>query len=329
MFASKAFHIACGAGIALPLYAAAPSAGDYPVRPVRLIIPAPAGGASDIMGRLVATRLAAAFGQQFVADNRGGGGQVIATELGVKAPPDGYTLLMVSATISINPGLLKRLPYDANRDLAPISLVADSPMIFAAHPSLPATNIRELIALAKSRPGRINYASSTPGTGGHLSVELLKWMAGIDLVHIPYKGAAMAVTDVIGGHIPLICTSPLAALPHVRAGRLRGLGMTGRTRSRVAPDLPTVAESGVPGFQSSLWYGLTAPAGTPLPILERLNAETLRFVKLPEVAEQLLAQGADPIGSTAQELATFIRTETERWTKVIRQADIRVDGARE
>ena len=307
------------------LQTAALAAEPYPNHAVRLIVPAPPGGASDIVGRLVALRMGEGLGQQIVVDNRGGGGQVIATELGARAAPDGYTLLMVSAAHGINPGLLKKLPYDSIRDFAPISLIADSPLVFAAHPSLGVGTIRELIALAKARPGRINYGSSTPGTGGHLSVELLKWMAGIDLVHVPYKGAAQAITELLGGQIELICTSPLSVLPHVKAGRVRGLATTGRARARVAPDLPTIAESGLPGFQSSLWYAMLAPAATPQPIVDRLHATVVKFLRLPEVSEQLLTQGADPIGSSPKELASFLRAEIDRWTVLIRQADIRAD----
>jgi tripartite-type tricarboxylate transporter receptor subunit TctC len=314
-----------GALAAAMLHAEAVADETYPTRAIRLIVPAPPGGASDIVGRLVASKLGEALKRQIVVDNRSGGGQVIATELGARAVPDGYTLLMVSAAHGINPGLLKKLPYDSIRDFAPISLIADSPLIFAAHPSLGVGDIRELIALAKSRPGRINYGSSTPGTGGHLSVELLKWMTGIDLVHIPYKGAAQALTEVIGGHVQLICSSPLSVLPHVRSGKLRGLAMTGRSRSRVAPELPTVAESGVPGFQSSLWYVLLAPAATPQAIVRRLHSEAAALVRLPDVVEQLVAQGADPIGSTPQEAHDFMRAEIDRWTKLIQQADIRAD----
>ena len=297
----------------------------YPNHAIRLIVPAPPGGASDIVGRMVALKLGAGLGQQIVVDNRGGGGQVIATELGARAAPDGYTLLMVSAAHGINPGLLKKLPYDSIKDFAPISLIADSPLIFAAHPALGVANIPELITLAKSRPGRINYGSSTSGTGGHLSVELLKWMTGIDLVHVPYKGAAQALTELVGGQVQLICTSPLSVLPHIRSGKLRALATTGRSRSRVAPDLPTVAESGVPGYQSSLWYAMLAPAATPQPVVNRLYAEAAKLVRLPAVIEQLLAQGADPIGSSPQELASFVRAEIDRWTNLIREADIRAD----
>ena len=308
---------------ALPFKAQAAEA--YPQRAIRLIVPYPPGGAGDIIGRILAARLGEAVRQQVVADNRPGGGQVIATQLTARANPDGYTLLLASTTHAINPGLLKKLPYDSIRDFSAITLVADSPLLFLAHPALGVASIQELVATAKSRPGRINYASSGPGTGGHLSVELLKRMTGIDLVHIPYKGAGPALVDLISGQVQVMCTSPLPSLPHVRAGRLKGLAMTGRTRSNAAPEIPTVAESGVPGYESTLWYALLAPAGTPLPVLRRLHAETVRAVKLPEVVEQLSALGAQPIGNTPQEVTKFLQSEIARWTRLIEQANIRAD----
>jgi len=312
---------ACAGAIA----SAAGAAENYPQRAIRLIVPYPPGGAGDIIGRILAARLGEAVRQQVVADNRPGGGQVIATQLTARANPDGYTLLLASTTHAINPGLLKKLPYDSIRDFSAITLVADSPLLFLAHPSLGVASIQELVATAKSRPGRINYASSGPGTGGHLSVELLKRMTGIDLVHIPYKGAGPALVDLISGQVQVMCTSPLPSLPHVRAGRLKGLAMTGRTRSNAAPEIPTVAESGVPGYESTLWYALLAPAGTPLPVLRRLHAETVRAVKLPEVVEQLSALGAQPIGNSPQEVTKFLQGEIARWTALIEQAGIRAD----
>jgi tripartite-type tricarboxylate transporter receptor subunit TctC len=298
------------------------AADAYPQRALRMLIPYPPGGAGDIVGRLLSARLGEALGQQVVVDNRGGGGQLIATQMAAKAEPDGYTVFLASATHGINPGLRKNLPYDTMKDFAPITLVAESPLVFVAHPSLNVTNIKELVAAAKARPGRIAYGSSGPGTGGHLSVELLKWMAGIDLVHVPYKGAAPALTDLIGGQVQVVCTSPLPALPHVKSGRLRALGMTSGKRSRAAPDLPTVAEQGFPGYESTLWYALLAPAATPPAIIRRLHDETVKVLKTPEVTDQLLAQGADPIGNSPAELQKFVRSEIERWTKVIQQAKI-------
>jgi tripartite-type tricarboxylate transporter receptor subunit TctC len=304
------------------LWVAPVVAQNYASKSIRLIVPYPPGGAGDIVGRMLSMRLTEALGQQVVVDNRPGGGQIIATQMTAKAAPDGYTLFLASATHGINPGLLKTLPYDSLKDFAPITLVADSPLLFIAHPSLGVNSIKDLVAQAKIRPGRINYASSGPGTGGHLSVELLKWMTGIDLVHVPYKGAGPALTDLIGGQVQMMCTSPLPSLPHVKSGRLVALAMTSRARSRAAPDIPTVAET-VPGYESTLWYALLAPAATPPAIIKRIHRETTRILKLPEVTEQLLAQGADPIGNSPQELEKFLRTEIERWTKVIQQAKIR------
>ena len=315
-----------GACLAVTLFQVESHAAEnYPQRAIRLIIPYPPGGAGDIVGRMLSARLIDALGQQVVVDNRPGGGQLIATQITAKAAPDGYTLFLASATHGINPGLLKKLPYDSINDFAPITVVADSPLVFIAHPSLGVSNIRELVAAAKARPGRINYASSGPGTGGHLSVEMLKWMTHIDLTHIPYKGAGPALTDLIGGQVQIMCTSPLPALPHVKSGRLVALAMTSRARSRAAPDIPTVAEAGVKGYESTLWYALLAPAATPPAIIKRVHAETTRILKMPEVADQLLAQGADPIGNTPQETLKFLQTEIDRWTKLIQQANIRAD----
>jgi len=306
--------------------ASAWGADAYPQRAIRLIVPYPPGGAGDIVGRMLAARLTEALGQQVVVDNRGGGGQVIATELAAKAQPDGHTLFLASATHGINPGLRRgKLPYDTIGDFAPVTLVAESPLVFVAHPSLGVANMKDLVALARAKPGRINYASSGPGTGGHLSVELLKYHTGIDLVHVPYKGAGPALTDLIGGQVQMMCTSPLPAMPHVKSGRLKALGMTGRTRSRAAPDVATVAEQVVPGYESSLWYALLAPAATPQAIIKRVHAETVRILKTPEVTGQLLSQGAEPIGSNPQELRNFVAAEIERWTKVIERANIRAD----
>jgi tripartite-type tricarboxylate transporter receptor subunit TctC len=317
----RAFLLAALSIAAAPAWAA----DAYPQRAVRLVIPYPPGGAGDIVGRMLGAKLTEAFGQQIVADNRPGGGQVIATQLVARAPADGYTLFLASATHGINPGLIGKLPYDSIADFAPITIVAHSPLIFVAHPALNVATIPELVAAAKARPGRINYASSGPGTGGHLSVEMLKWMTGVDMTHVPYKGAGPALVDVVGGQVEVMCTSPLAALPHVRSGRLRGLAMTSRARSRAAPDIPTVAESGVPGYESSLWYALLAPAGTPAPIVRRVHAETVAILKSPAVSEQLLAQGAEPIGNSPQEAALFLRHEIERWSKLIKQAGIRAN----
>jgi tripartite-type tricarboxylate transporter receptor subunit TctC len=261
-----------------------------------------------------------------VVDNRGGGGQIIATELTAKAPPDGHTLFLASATHSINPGLRRgKLPYDSIKDFAPITLVAESPLVFIANPSLGVGSIKDLVAAAKARPGAINYASSGPGTGGHLSVELLKHYTRVDLVHVPDKGAGPALVDLVAGQVQVMCTSPLPAMPHVKAGRLKALGMTSRNRSRAAPDVPTVAEQIGTDYESSLWYAMLAPARTPQPVIRRVHAETIKILKLPDLSAQLLAQGAEPVGNSPQELAKFIAEEIRRWTTVIEQANIRAE----
>lgn len=300
------------------------AADQYPQRPVRLVIPYPPGGAGDIVGRLLGSSLSAAMGQQFVSDNRGGGGQIIATQISANAAPDGYTLFLASATHSINPALRNNLPYDTLKAFAPITLVAESPLVFVAHPSLKATSIRELIALAKTQPGRINYASSGPGTGGHMSVELLKSLTGIDLVHIPYKGAGPALVDVVAGQVQMICTSPLPAMPHVKTGRLRALAMTSLKRAPAYPEVPTVAET-VPGYQSTLWYALLAPAGISPAIVKKLHGETVKALAASQMREQLLALGATPVGNSPQELQNFMREEIALWTRLVKQANIRLD----
>ena len=300
------------------------AAENYPQRPVRLIIPYPPGGAGDIVGRMLAGSLGAAFGQQMVNDNRGGGGQVIATQITAAAAPDGYTLFLASATHSINPALRNNLPYDTLKDFAPITLVAESPLVFVAHPSLKVGSIKELIAAAKAQPGRINYASSGPGSGGHMSVELLQSLTGINVVHIPYKGAGPALVDVVAGQVQIICTSPLPAMPHVKSGRLRALAMTSLSRAPAYPDVPAVSET-VPGYQSTLWYALLAPARTSPVIIKRVHAETVKALAVPQMREQFMALGATPVGNSPQELQTFIGKEIQMWTKLVKQANIKLD----
>jgi tripartite-type tricarboxylate transporter receptor subunit TctC len=296
----------------------------YPQRAVRLIVPYPPGGAGDIVGRLLSARMTEALGQQVVVDNRGGGGQVIATQIAANAPPDGHTLFLASATHSVNPALRKSLPYDTLKDFAPVTLVAQSPLVFVAHPSLGVSSIKELIAAARARPGQINYASSGPGTGGHMSVELLKSMTGVNLVHIPYKGAGPALTDLVSGQVQVMCTSPLPSMPHVKSGKLRALAMTGPKRAGFAPNVPAVAET-LPGYQSALWYALLAPAGTPPPVVTKLHGEVVKIIRNREFAQQLEAQGAEPVGNSPQELQAFMRSEIAQWTRLVKQAKITVD----
>ena len=294
----------------------------YPQRAVRMIIPFPPAGAGDILGRMLSARLTEIFGQQFVNDNRPGGGNVIASELTVRANPDGYTLFVASATHAINPALLKKLPYDSIKDFTYITLLADSPLLCVASPTLGAASLKEVIAIAKSKPARISYASSGPGTGGHLAIELIKFNAGIDMVHVPYKGAGPAITDLISGQVQFMCTSPLAILPQVKSGRLRAIAMTSAKRSRAAPEVPTVAEQGFPGYQASLWYQMLAPANTPQPIVQRLNIEINRVLKQPDFIEQLAVQGGEPLGGTPQEALRYTRVEIERWLNLIHKTNI-------
>ena len=303
---------------------AAALAQPYPSRPIRLIVPYPPGGATDIVARMLGQKLGDVFGQQVVIDNRAGGGQVIGTDLAAKAAPDGYTLILVSITHTINPALHKKLPYDSIKDFTPITLVAASPQILIVHPSVAAKSVSELIALAKGKAGGLNYASSGNGSGGHLAMELFKSMTGTRMTHIPYKGAGPALTDLIAGQTQAMFTSPLAALPHVKTGKLRALAMASKTRSLAAPDLATVGET-VPGYEASLWYGLLAPAGTAKPIVARLHGEVVTALKLSDVVERLSSQGVEPIGSTPEELAAFMKSETAKWGKVVREANIRLD----
>ena len=272
--ALAAFTITSGADFA---------ADSFPQRAIRLIIPYPPAGAGDIVGRMLSTRLSDRLGQQLVIDNRGGGGQVIATEMTAKAAPDGYTLLLASATHGVNPGLRDKLPYDSIKDFTPITLVASSPLVFVAHPSLGVSNIKELVAAAKAKPGVITYGSSGPGTGGHLAVELLNWLAGIKLIHVPYKGAGPALIDMLGGQFSLYFGNMPSVIGYARQGRLRGLAVTGAQRSAAAPDMPTIAESGVPGYEVTTWNGVSAPAKTPKPIFDRLQSEIARALKSSEL----------------------------------------------
>jgi tripartite-type tricarboxylate transporter receptor subunit TctC len=296
----------------------------YPQRAVRMIVPYPPGGAGDIVGRLLAAKLTETFGQQVVIDNRGGGGQVIATQLAATAPADGHTLFLASATHSVNPALRKNLPYDTLKDFVPITLIAQSPLVFVAHPSAGVSTIKDLIAAARARPGRINYASSGPGTGGHMSVELLKSMTGIDIVHVPYKGAGPALVDLVAGQVQMMCTSPLPSMPHVKAGKLRALAMTGPKRASFAPDVPAVAET-LPGYQTTLWYALLAPNGTPQGVVRRVYDDTLKILRAKDFTQQLESQGAEPVGNSPQELQSFINAEIAQWTKLVKQAKITAD----
>lgn len=308
------------------LLAGAATAADYPVRPVRMIVTFTPGGATDMIARTVAQKLADAWGQQFVVDNRAGGGGVIGTELAARAAPDGYTLLVGSSSgLVINPLLSSKLPYDAARDFAPVSLLTVNPTLLVAHVSVSANNVKELVALAKSRPGKLNYASVGSGSPVHLAMEWFKQSTGTDLVHVPYKGSAPAVTDLVGGQVELMFNSIPPVLPLVRAGKLKALAVGSAQRSRSVPEIPTVAEAGVTGFDAATWFGLFAPTGTPAAVIAKLNREVGAILAQPELAQRLSAQGSEPRASTPAGLADYMRNESTRWRKVIASAGVKAD----
>lgn len=290
-----------------------------------MIVPYSPSGNADIMARLVAQRLGENLGQQVVVDNRPGANGIIGTGLAVKAAPDGYTIVLVASSLATNPSLVKSMPYDTQRDLAAISMVGSTPLIIAAFAGLPVVTIKDLIALAKTKPGLINYASSGHGSPANMAGELFKFMTGTNIVHVAYKGTAQATTDVLGGHVQIFYPSMTVVLPYVRSGKLKALGMTSLTRSPLAPEVPTVAESGVPGYQANIWNGILAPAATPKALIAKLNAEIVRALSAPELRDRFAAAGADAAHSTPEEFRAFIAAEQIKWAKVIRDAGIRVD----
>jgi tripartite-type tricarboxylate transporter receptor subunit TctC len=297
-------------------------AASYPSRPIRLIVPLAAGGPSDLMARTLAHKLTEVIRQNVVVDNRPGASGVIGTEIAAKSPPDGYTILLVSSAISINPSLFRKLPYDTLRDLAPVSLLAGAPYILAVHPSLPVRSVKELVALAKKRPGELNHASGGVGTGPHLGMEVFVQRTGIKVVHITYKGGGPAMNDFVAGHTQVYMANMLTMLPQVKAGRARALAVTSAKRSAAAPEIPTVAESGVPGFEEGGQHGIVAPAGVPKEIIAKLNRAIVIAMRSPEVANRLRAEGGEVIASTPEEYGAIIRREMEKWAKVIAAAGI-------
>ena len=308
---------------ALPTTAAV--AQPYPNKPIRLIVPFPPGGTTDILGRMVGQKLSEAMGVQVVIDNRPGAGASIGTDLAAKSPPDGYTLLMgPSGALAVNPWLYAKLPYDPLADFAPITLLAMVPSILVVHPSLPVHSVKELIDYAKSRPGRLNYGSSGAGGQPFLAVEYLKLMAGLDIVEVRYKGGGPLTIDLIAGQISLTITGIPTLLPHVKSGKLRALAVSSAKRSASLPDLPTISEAGLPGYDATAWYGMLAPTGTPKEIIAKLNAGLNKGIKQPDFVARLGAEGMEPVGSTPEEFASFIKSETARWGKVIKAAGVKV-----
>jgi tripartite-type tricarboxylate transporter receptor subunit TctC len=305
---------------------AAAAADAYPARPVRFVVAFPPGGGTDIIARSIAQKLSRSLAQQVVVDNRPGAGGNIGTDIVAKSAPDGYTLLMGSAgPLAINASLFASMPFDPVRDFAPVTLAASTPNVLVVHPSLHASTVKELIALARAHPGEINFASSGHGTPAHLAGELFNSMAGVKMVHVPYKGAAPALADLLGGQVQLMFSTMPPALPHVKDGKLRALAVTSAKRSRAAPGLPTVDEAALPGFEANTWHGVVVPAGTPPDIVGRLNSDIVAILHQPDVVERLSAQGAEPVGSTPEEFAAYIRSETVKWAKVVRESGAKAD----
>jgi tripartite-type tricarboxylate transporter receptor subunit TctC len=311
--------------LALAGAATAVQAEDYPTRPVRLIVPFAAGGAADATARILGKKVGDALGQTFVIENRGGGNGGIGTEIVKSADPDGYTLLLAqSGPISINPSVYPKLAYDPEKDLAPICMTTAYPYILVVNPSLGVKTVAELVALAKSKPGALNYGTTGVGSSNHLVTELFAGKAGIKLTHIPYRGTSLAVADLIAGQVQLVFADPVSALSQVKGGTLIALGVTSKTRSPVAPDLPTIAESGYPGFDAVAWHGIMAPSGTPPAIIKRLNTEIVKALKEPEVAKLIEAQAIQIVGSTPEEFAAFVRKDVVLWKDVAKQAKIEI-----
>ncbi len=298
-------------------------AQKYPAHPVRLVVPYPPGGPTDVQARIVAQRLSERLGQQMIVDNRGGAGGRLGSDLVAKASPDGYTLLMgASGPQAIGPHLLVKPPYDAIRDFTAITLVSYSPMMLVVHPSVKANSVSELIAFAKANPGKLTFGSYGPGTMAQLAGELFKTMAAIDIVHVPYKGSAPAMADLLGGQISMMFDTVITSLPHVKAGKLRALAVTGKKHSEAVPDLPTVAEAGLPGFEAVSWIGLMGPRGLPPEITKRLNSETVAILRDPQVRQRLITSGAEPAETTAAEFGALMQSELKKWGTVVKTAGL-------
>ena len=298
-------------------------AQNYPNRAIKLIVPSSPGGGTDIVGRILAQKLSEQLGQQVIVDNRAGAGTIIGNDAVAKSAPDGYTLLVGLSTLAINPSMYAKLPYDALRDFAPISQAVSSPNMLTLHPSVPAKTVKELIVLARAKPGSLTFGSAGMGTSPHLSGELFKTLAKIDMVHVPFKGSGQSIISQIAGEIAANFPSVPTAMPYVKAGRLRGLGVTTVKRAQALPDMPSIAEAGLPGYEATQWFGLLAPAGTPRAIIDRLYQESSRALRSADVKERMIAEGLEVVGGTPEEFAAYIKSETDKWTKVIKAAGIK------
>ena len=302
------------------------AAQQYPARPIRMLIGFPPGGGTDIVGRIVAQKLSENLGQQIIAENRGGATGMVAAELAARAAPDGYTIMMAHiSAMSILPSLYPKMAYDTAKDFAPITLAGIGPNLLVVHPSLPVRSVKDLIALAKARPGQLHYASPGSGSVQHLSGELFKLQAKVDMLHIPYKGSGQSIVDLIAGHVQLNFDAVPVVLGHARQGRLRALAVTSAQRSALLPDIPTVSESGVAGFDMSTWWGLVAPSAVSKDIISKLHVETVKALKLPEVRERLGSVGAEPGGNTPDQFGAFIRSETAKYARIVKDANIKID----
>ena len=297
----------------------------YPARNVRIVVPFAVGGSADVYGRFLAAKLTEALGQSFVIENRPGGGAVIGTDAVAKSAPDGYTLLIMSNTHTVNETLIPKKPYDLMKDLAPITGINYQDLMLVLHPSVQANNLREVIAMAKAYPGKLFYASSGPGTPYHMAGELFKSMAGVDIVHVPHKGSDQARTAVLGAQVHMMFDAISTIAPHTRGGRLRALGTTGNKRSSVTPETPTVSEAGVPGYEATIWLGLMAPAATPRPVLDKVNAEVVKILNTAEVKENWGKQGAVPMGMSVDEFGKFMRADVQKWSKLVKDTGMKVD----
>jgi tripartite-type tricarboxylate transporter receptor subunit TctC len=325
-YALIAISIVTASGVVQAQTASSTAAGpSWPSKPIRFVVGFPAGGATDLVARTISQKLSDALKQPVVVDNRPGAASNIAAELVATSPKDGHTIFLGTVSTSINPSLYRKLAYDALRDFAPVTQVTSTPFLAAVHPSLPVRNIKDLIALAKSNPAKLAYASAGSGSGGHLFVEMFAAMAQIKFVHVPYKGAAPATTATMSGETQVLFDNITTTLAVTRSGKLRGLAVTTAKRSAAAPELPTVAEAGVPGYDANAWFGIFVPAGTPQAIIERLHAETVKIVKLPDTRERFLSLGAEPVGSTPSEFGAFFRNEVAKWAKVVKASGAQVD----
>jgi tripartite-type tricarboxylate transporter receptor subunit TctC len=308
---------------AFPLHAVGQG---YPVKPIRMLVGFPAGGPTDIVSRTIAPKMSEGLAQPILVDNRGGAGGVIATEQAAKSPADGYTLLMGTiGGIAVAMSLVPNRGYDTPRDLAPVTQAVTITNLLVVHPSVPARNVKELLAIAREKPGRLNYASSGNGTVTHLAGELFKLMGKVDITHVPFKGGAPALTALISGEVDLSYENSLVVTPHVKAGKVKALAVTGAKRSRLMPELPTISESGLPGYNASGWYGLFVPAATPKPIIARLNQEAVKALRMPDVVRTLSSQGAEPIGNTPEEFGAFVKAEIEKWSNLVKVARMKMD----